>query len=174
MCGIANGLLNETDPRAPDTPELCSENCYSLRPKATSTACHKPGSPARRPSAQQPPPQLSPGQEGGQVVGRGGVRAQGRRGHERRCLGPVLAPVVGAVRAQAGRDGLAENEGALGDKRDPCGTSERSLVGRAGTQTRGTSETRERGWPKAIRRPSFSQASHTRPRDPAPRPPAPG
>lgn len=64
----------------------------------------------------QPPPRLSPGQQGGQVVRRGGIWAQGRGGHECRCLGPVLTPVVGAIGPQAGSDGLAEHQGACGGK----------------------------------------------------------
>lgn len=170
VCGSVNGRPTETDPRAPDTPELCSENRWSLRPKATSTVRRQalvPRAPTLRAAA---PPPLSPGQEGGQVVGRGGVRAQGRGRHERGCLGPVLAPVVGAVGAQTGSDGLAENEGALGGKHSTCVTSEWSLVGRAGPQTPGTSEN-EAGQRQSVRRPSFSQASPRRPQ--RPRPPAP-
>lgn len=48
-----------------------------------------------------------PGQQGVEIVGGGGVGAERRGRDERRCLGPVLAPVVGAVRAQASGDGLA-------------------------------------------------------------------
>lgn len=50
-----------------------------------------------------------PWQQGVEVVGGGGVRAEWWRGDIGRCLGPVLAPVMSAVCAQAGRYGLSIN-----------------------------------------------------------------
>lgn len=55
-----------------------------------------------------------PGHQGGEVLHGGGVRADGGRGDEGCGLGPVLAPVVRAVGAQAGSDGFPEHH-------HPCG-----------------------------------------------------
>lgn len=48
----------------------------------------------------------TPGQKGVEIVWSCGVRAEGRRGDVSRSLGPVLAPIVRAIRTQTGWDGL--------------------------------------------------------------------
>ena len=50
-----------------------------------------------------------PGEQGGEVVRGAGVRVDGGRRDEGSRLGPVLAPVVRAVRTQASGDGLPEH-----------------------------------------------------------------
>lgn len=56
--------------------------------------------------------QSSPGQQGGEAVRRARVGADGGRGDEGCGLGPVLTPVVRAVRAEAGGDGLSVHNSA--------------------------------------------------------------
>lgn len=56
----------------------------------------------------------SPGQEGGEVLGRAGVRAERGGRDAGGSFGPVLAPVVRAVGAQAGGDGLPVDNRAWG------------------------------------------------------------
>lgn len=55
---------------------------------------------------------VSPGEQGVEIVRGGGVGAQGRGGDVGRGLGPVLAPIVGAVCPQAGGDRLSVDHGA--------------------------------------------------------------
>lgn len=55
---------------------------------------------------------LPPGQQRAEVMGRAGVGADGRGRDEGGGFGPVLAPVVRAVGAQAGGDGLPVHHGA--------------------------------------------------------------
>jgi len=61
-----------------------------------------------------PPTRNSPGQQGAEVVRRGGVRADGGGRDEGCGFGPVLAPVVRPVGAQAGGDGLPVDHCACG------------------------------------------------------------
>lgn len=56
--------------------------------------------------------QSSPGQQGGEAVRRARVGADGGRGDEGCGLGPVLTPVVRAVGAEAGGDGLSVHNSA--------------------------------------------------------------
>lgn len=50
-----------------------------------------------------------PWQQRAEIVRGGGIRTERRRSDEGCSFGPVLAPVMGAVCAQAGRDGLSVN-----------------------------------------------------------------
>ena len=71
-----------------------------------------------------------PGEQRVEIVGGGGVGAERRGGDVGRCRGPVLAPVVGAVRAQAGRDGLPVHHGAWrGVSRENPKSDEPRIVG---------------------------------------------
>lgn len=67
---------------------------------------------------------LPPGQQSAEVMGRAGVGADGRGCDEGGGFGPVLAPVVGAVGAQAGGNGLPVHHGACraGWVSGPAGT----------------------------------------------------
>lgn len=53
-----------------------------------------------------------PGEQSAEVIGRAGVGADGGGRDEGGGFGPVFAPVVGAVGAQAGGDGLPVHHGA--------------------------------------------------------------
>lgn len=59
-----------------------------------------------------------PGQQGVDVVRSRWVGAQRRRCHKCSCLGPVLAPVMGPICAEAGSDGLTEDHISCGGKRE--------------------------------------------------------
>ena len=72
-----------------------------------------------------------PGQQGVDVVWSGRVRTQRWGCHKRSRLGPVLAPVMGAIRPQTGSDGLTKNEGALGGKQTRMVDSGWSFMGDA-------------------------------------------
>lgn len=73
--------------------------------------------------------QDSPGQQGVEKIWSGGIRAQRWRSDKGGCLGPVLAPVVGAIRSQAGSDGLAIHHGSWGTEHTRL-----SLTGQGGQE----------------------------------------
>lgn len=85
-----------------------------MEKRAPPQECHLHGSstPRRAGCGHHSAAQNSPGQQGGEAVRRARVGADGGRGDEGCGLGPVLTPVVRAVGAEAGGDGLSVHNSA--------------------------------------------------------------